>query len=204
MSSEKAERNIKLFHDLVNFSRLGVIHGRVAEPKRRLEDDRLRPISESIGIDITHCFLSNDLDCGLDNSEFIKCCESLATKVDALYIKSQPGFNASTLPTLLDICNSHNVATFSPVSEAHVKSGLLMSTIGRGAYKRAGWGVTQQIVKILSDRPVELLSRDAGDDIDIAINIHTANQIGVYLPAHVIAAADEIYDQAHPDYFFDE
>lgn len=199
IDSDAPERSIRLFHNLVGFTRLGVLHGKVSSDEHAVEDLRLRAMSEAIGIDMTHCFLSPTVNCRDENAEFVKCCESLAPNVDAIYIKPQRGFNDVTVPELVSICKQNKVATFCSANEAFVKAGLLMSTIGHGMYRRAGWMVTQQLVKILNARPAEALSRDVNDNVDLAINIRTANQIGVYLPAHVIAAADEIYDDLNFD-----
>ena len=78
-----------------------------------------------------------------------------------------------------------------------------MSTVGHNVYRRAGWMIAQQMVKILNVKPVRIMTQDQGDDISIAINIRTAKRIGVYLPAHVIAAADEIYDDFDTELDYD-
>ncbi len=110
----------------------------------------------------------------------------------ALYIVIQNGVNDKTLPKLVSIANKYRVPTFSQQGSEEVSKGVLMRHIpAKAASVLSVRSRRSPVAKILQWRQTAQINQVRNGTI--AINLKTAEIIGLYLSADILAAADEIY-----------
>ena len=86
----------------------------------------------------------------------------------------------------------YRVPTFSQAGSREVRYGFLMS-ISRPSFKPVGRFLAATVAKVLNGAQPRELNQLFEEAPSIAINLKTAEVIGLYLYADVLAAADEIY-----------
>ena len=104
----------------------------------------------------------------------------------------QGGVNPGTIPELVRIANESRVPTFSQGGSKEVSNGVLLS-ISRPSFKPVGVFLAATVAKVLNGAKPGNLPQLYEEAPSIAINLKTAEVIGLYLYADVLAAADEIY-----------
>ena len=121
-----------------------------------------------------------------------------AREVDAIYVTNQGGVNSGSIPSLVRIANRNRVPTFSQPGSTAVEFGFLLS-ISRPSFKPVGMFLAATVAKVLNGAKPRNLKQVFEEAPNIAINLKTAEVIGLYLYADVLAAADEIYREIrHP------
>ncbi len=187
------ERQLRLFHDSIGFSRLGVAYEDTVYGRSYAAIDMVEKMADERGFEVRRCHTLSDVtDQARAEESVIRCFEELAPEVDALYVTIQGGVNTTTIPELVRIANRHRVPTFSQLGSEEVRYGFLMS-LSRSGFDRVGRFLARTIAKTLNGarpRSLEQLYEEAGH---IAVNLKTAELIGLYLYADLLAAADEIY-----------
>ena len=188
------ERQIRIFHNIIGFRKLGVAYEDTVLGRSYAAIDLLEKVAAEKGFEIVRCFTEDDIpDRKIAGDSVIKCFEELAPQVDAAYVVVQSGVNADTIPTLVAITNKHRVPTFSQQGSDEVRYGFLLSIAREGGFAPVGRFLAVTMAKILNGAKPRQLKQVFEEGPDIAINLKTAEMIGLYLHADVLAAADEIY-----------
>ena len=104
----------------------------------------------------------------------------------------QGGVNAESISHLVEIANRNRIPTFSQLGAKEVQSGFLLS-ISRPGFKPAGLFLSATIAKVLNGARPRQLTQLFEESPSIAINLKTAELVGLYLYADILAAADKIY-----------
>jgi ABC-type uncharacterized transport system substrate-binding protein len=124
----------------------------------------------------------------------IDCFEKLATQVDAIYVTLQGGVNSKTLPTLVNIANTHRIPTFSQSGSQEVQYGLFIS-ISHADFKYVGQYHAKLMAKVFNGAKPRQLNQIFEGPPKVAINLKTAQLIGFDPPMVLLGAADEIYTE---------
>ena len=189
------ERQIKLFHEIVGFKNLGVAYEDSVYGRSYAAIDLIEEVGTERNFHIFRCFTQSDIpDQKLAGESVIKCFRELAKQVDAIYVTVQGGVNPETIPELVKITNDYRIPTFYQAGSSGVKYGFLMS-ISRASFKPVGLFHAATIAQIFNGAKPRQLSQLFEESPNIAINLKTAEIVGIYLYADVLAAADEIYNQ---------
>ena len=122
----------------------------------------------------------------------------VAKQVDAIYVTMQGGVNGTTIPRLVDIANHYRIPTFYQAGSDGVRRGFLLSISRDGGFKPVGRFLAATMTRILNGAKPRDLNQLFEEAPDIAINLKTAETIGLYLYADVLAAADELYRSIEP------
>lgn len=187
------ERQIKVFHDIIEFRTLGVAFEDTPDGRTYAAMDTVERVARERGFELVVCHTKSDVaDQQEANQSVVDCFEELAGKVDALYVTVQGGVNRSTIPQLVQIANSRRIPTFSQGGSREVSYGMLMS-ISRPSFRPVGRFLAATVAKVLNGAKPRQLTQLFEEPASIAINLKTAELIGLYLYADVLAAADEIY-----------
>ena len=190
---QRYERQVRVFHDVIGFRRLGVAYEDSPDGRNYAAMETVEKVAKERGFELVRCYTKSDVaNQALVNRSVVDCFQKLARQTDAIYVTLQGGVNRDTIPKLVEIANAHRVPTFSQAGSREVKNGFLLS-ISRPSFKPVGRFLAATVAKVLNGaRPGELtqLYEEAPS---IAINLKTAELIGLYLYADVLAAADEIY-----------
>lgn len=189
------ERQIRLFHDMIGFKKLGVAYEDSIYGRAYAAIDLIEKVSRERGFEVVSCFTQSDIaDQEKAGESVVNCFKDLAPKVDAIYVNQQGGVNSRTVPELVRIANDHRVPTFSQTGAEWVKSGFLMS-ISRVGFKPVGMFEAAIMAKIFNGAKPRQLLQLFQESPNIALNLKTAEIIGLYLHADVLAASDEIYNE---------
>ncbi len=195
---KRYERQIRVFHDTIAFERLGVAYEDSPDGRSYAAMDTVEKVAKERGFELVRCFTKSDVaDQSAANSSVVDCFKQLSRQTDAIYVSNQGGVNSDTIPTLVDIANRHRIPTFSQAGSQEVRYGFLMS-ISRPSFKPVGRFLAATVSKVLNGAKPRQLNQLFEESPSIAINLKTAEVIGLYLYADVLAAADEIYRDIEP------
>ena len=188
------ERQIRVFHHFLGFNKLGMAYQDTEQGRSCAAFDSVKKVASEEGFEIVPCFTTDESgDVKKDEESVKKCFETLCRTADAIYVTSQNGVHANSIPDLVKIANQHKIPTFAQSHSEQVKYGFLMS-ISRANFQYVGKFYAQTIAKIFNGAK----PRDIGQLFEapskIAINRKTAEMIGYEPSIDVLSVADEIFD----------
>ena len=187
------ERQLRIFHDITKFKKLGIAFEDSIYGRSYSAIDTVEKVAADIGFEVVTCHTKSDIsDIGIASQSVIRCFEELAKKVDAIYVTIQGGVNTDSIPKLVEIANKNSIPTFSQLGSKEVQQGFLFS-ISRPGFKPAGLFLSATIAQIFNGAKPRQLRQLFEDSPSIAINLKTAEIVGLYLYADILAAADTIY-----------
>ena len=188
------ERQVRVFHDIIGFKKLGIMYEDSFNGRSYSGIGAVEKVAVEHDFDIVRCFVIDEqVDDTKARDESCKACfEDLAKTADAIYVSQNLGVNDRTIPDLVKIAHTHRIPTFSQSDSSEVRYGFLMS-LSQTKFKYIGEFHAQVIAKILNGAKPRELSQIFEDPITLALNLKTAEIIGFYTKADVLAAADEVY-----------
>jgi ABC-type uncharacterized transport system substrate-binding protein len=190
------ERQVRTFHDVVGFKKLGVAYEDTVSGRSISGLDRIEKIAKERDFEIVGCFTKDDVPDKKIAEETCKQCfhNLVENNAGAIYVTLQNGVNANSIPELVKIANTRGVPTFSQSGSHEVKWGFLMS-LSQASYKYVGEFNAKTIAKVLNGAKPREIPQIFEEPPKIAINIKTAEIIGYDPPVDVMLAADEIFQQ---------
>ncbi|OMH32746.1 ABC transporter substrate-binding protein [Motiliproteus sp. MSK22-1] len=187
------ERQVRLFYELIGFGTLGVAYEDTVVGRSYAAINAVNKVAAESGFKVEHCHTQSDIaNQSIADQSVIECFKQLVKKVDAIYVTAQGGVNSKTIPMLVKIANSARVPTFSQYGDEEVRQGYLLSLSPSG-HQSLGEFHAQTIAKILSGISPGDIAQVYEGTKNIVINLETAEIIGLYLYADMLAAADKIY-----------
>lgn len=192
---ERYERQLRLFHDIVGFQRLGVVYEDSAEGRTFAALPEIKKVAEERGFEVVECHAPfNNVSLKEAEAAVVKCYKEIAPKVDAVYLTVHRGANPKNLPNILQNLYEHKVPSFSMLGSNEVRLGALMS-IAQAGFKYVGQFHADTMAKILNGAKPRDLNQKWQDPPKIAINLSVAELIGYDPPVDIMMASDEIYEQ---------
>ena len=190
------ERQIRTFHDVVGFNKLGVAYEDTVSGRSISGIDRIEKIAKERGFEIIGCYTKDDVpDKNIAEETCKQCFNNLVgKKAEAIYVTLQNGVNSNSIPELVKIVNSKRIPTFSQSGSHEVRWGFLMS-LSQASYKYVGEFNAKTIAKVFNGAKPRQIGQIFEEPPKIAINIKTAEIIGYDPPVDVMLAADEIFQQ---------
>jgi ABC-type uncharacterized transport system substrate-binding protein len=187
------ERQLRIFHDIIKFKKLGIAFEDSIYGRSYSAIDTVEKVAADIGFDVVKCYTKSDIsDTSVASQSVIQCFEKLSKEVDAIYVTIQGGVNMESIPRLVEIANRNSIPTFSQLGSKEVQQGFLFS-ISRPGFKPAGLFLSATIAQVLNGAKPRQLKQVFEESPSIAINLKTAEIVGLYLYADILAAADTIY-----------
>ena len=187
------ERQLRIFHDIIKFKKLGIAFEDSIYGRSYSAIDTVEKVAADIGFEVVTCHTKSDIsDTSVASQSVIRCFDKLSAQVDAIYVTIQGGVNTESIPTLVAIANKNSIPTFSQLGSKEVQQGFLFS-ISRPGFKPAGLFLSATIAQILNGAKPRQLKQVFEESPSIAINLKTAEIVGLYLYADILAAADTIY-----------
>lgn len=194
VAPRRYQRQVRIFHDVIRFKKLGIAYENSNLGKTYAAIDLIEAVAKEKQFEIVRCFTKDDIpDQEQAEASVVKCFEELAPQVDALYIVIQNGVNDKTLPKLVSIVNKYRIPTFSQQGSDEVKKGVLLSISREGGFGPVGRFLAISMAKIFNGAKPREINQVFEEGPALAINLKTAEIIGLYLSAEILAAADEIY-----------
>jgi ABC-type uncharacterized transport system substrate-binding protein len=161
--------------------------------------DAIEKIAAKRGFEVVRCYTQSDSsDQEAANKSVIDCFDKLVNQVPAIYVTVQGGVNSKSIPSLVNLALDKKVATFSQLGSSEVSQGFLLSISRKNGFKSAGRYFAALVAQIFNGAKPRELNQVFEEEQNFAINLKTAELIGFYLYADIIAAADEIYRRIEP------
>lgn len=192
---KRYERQIRIFHEIVDFKTLGMFFENSVNGRSFSAIDVVQKIAKERGFSVITCYSFDESidDTKARDDSVRKCMKELADKkVDAIYVTLQNGVNNDTLPDLVKIANENRIPTFSQGGSAEVKAGLLLS-LSQAGFKYVGNFEAQNIAQILNGAKPNQITQLFEEPPKISVNLKTAEIIGFDPPIVMLGAADEIF-----------
>ncbi len=191
------EQQIRIFHDIVGFKRLGVPHEDSVEGRSYAAMDVIERLAKELNFEIVSEFTQETTASSKQIAvESLKTAlKNLIKTSDAIYIPVAPnGLTPESISDMVEITNRGGIPTFSQSGSQEVKKGFFMS-IAESEFKFVGEFNANTIARILNGAKPGELNQLFEAPPKIAINLKTAEVIGFDLPVDVLVAADEIYQE---------
>ncbi|HZF62334.1 MAG TPA: ABC transporter substrate binding protein [Desulfovibrio sp.] len=182
-----------LFHEALPFLRLGIMYHDSPEGLSYSNVREAREVARERGFTLVEYPF-------LDKAESIESCTRgvdrlMAAGVDAFYISALNCFDwtQANPQAIFDTLNAHHIKTFARDGSVHVRRGALMglSTLD---YVPLGKFYADHIAAQLGLLPPNTQLETAAYTPKIALNLVTAQKMGMDLPLILLISADELFD----------
>jgi ABC-type uncharacterized transport system substrate-binding protein len=191
-------RQLRLFHDITGFSRLGLVYEDSVEGRTFGAVADAEAVARERGFELKRCFAANSgVTLQQASDEVLQCYSQLAPQVDAVYLTVHRGEGLANLPQLLRPLLDNEVASFAMAGSEFVKHGALLS-IAQAGFSYVGRFHAETVAKIFNGAKPRDLPQKWNAPPKIAINLKTAEIIGFDPPFDILAAADETYETIAP------
>lgn len=189
-------QQVQLFHALIGFKKLGVPYEDSLNGRSYAGMDLIEQAAQELDFEIVPCHTQSDVaEQVIAERSVVQCFNELAPQVDAIYVTTQGGVNFRTTPQLVEIANQHGVPTFSQNGEAEVRLGYLLSLARTHGLLPEGRFIAGNIGRILNGAAPRALKQVFSGSSSVVLNMKTAEKIGLYLDADLLAAADKMFWQ---------
>ena len=187
------QRQIQLFHNLIGFKKLGIIYGddeygrlysavndvEVTALKEGFEVIRNTNVKEKLAPDTKKLYLN--------------ALEDVCRRADAVYIGASTAVTEyDIIDDIVKILNKYKIPSFSLEGQIRVKDGILMG-VSSLETEKIGLYNADKIAAILSGKRPRTLEQVFTGMPSIALNIGTAETIGLDIPLETLASIDFLY-----------
>ncbi len=186
-------RQVRLFHDIFGFRRLGIVYENTAVGQSYAALADIGQVAAERGFELVKCESPwSGVTTRVSTQKLMECHKTLAPQIDALFMTVHKGVDADRMEDILKPLMEHKIPTWSQRGPEEVRHGVLLS-IARGGFGPIGRYHAEIMVKILNGARPGDLSQIFEDPKKIAINLKTAAAIGFKPPRGLMRVADEIY-----------
>ncbi|WP_169828843.1 ABC transporter substrate-binding protein [Marinobacterium jannaschii] len=187
------ERQIRLLYRIFPFRKLGMIYEDSTLGRSYSAIEKIRSVSAQLDYELIECHAISDTPYQEQaEKEVVDCFEYLSKHSDAIYITAHGGVSENSIPILSKIARENRVVTLSEVGKDEVKYGFLLS-LSRVDKYNTGIFIAESIIEYMNGVPLNELDQIFQESLKMSINLKTAEEIGLYLYADTLAAADKIY-----------
>ncbi|MFZ1983228.1 MAG: ABC transporter substrate binding protein [Desulfatitalea sp.] len=187
------ERQLRLFHGLFDFQRLGIVYEDTVAGRSYAALADVHKVAIEQEFTVISCKAPfSGVPQAESTARLIECHQRLAPQIDALFMTIHRGVDLERMEAILAPLLAHKIPTWSQRGPEEVRQGVLLS-ISRGGFKAVGSYHAQTMVRILNGARPRDLPQLFEDPQTIAINLKTAATIGFAPPKGLMKVADEIY-----------
>ncbi|BBO84403.1 hypothetical protein DSCO28_49690 [Desulfosarcina ovata subsp. sediminis] len=193
VDSKRYIRQIRMFHRIVGFKRLGVVYENSVDGRLYSAIKELEIVSNERHFEIVRCYFSDtQKNREIAGRDCLKCVEQVADIADAFYLTAMLAIDEQIIP-IAEILKKKGLPSFSMNGSKNVEKGILMSVSTDEGYRAQGLYDAKKIIDILNGAKPRDLEQEFPDPLDIAINMDTAREIGFSVPDGVLRVAHKIY-----------
>lgn len=194
LNPERYLNQVRIFHDLIGFKRLGIAFENTKVGRSYAAVDTIYAMAKEKGFQVVPCYTKSDIPSEEDASKsLVECFKFLADKVDSFYVTEQGGLDLSTHEKIISIANSQRIPAFSQYGQDEVRLGYMLSASRSFGLIKEGRFLANAAVNIFKGKKPRDLNQVFEDHPDIYLNMKTAEIIGFHLNAYLLAAADKLY-----------
>jgi ABC-type uncharacterized transport system substrate-binding protein len=186
-------RQLRLFHDIIGFKRLGIVYEHTDAGKTYAALSDVERVANRRGFTLVPCEARwSGVPQQVRTREVMECHQQLAPHIDALYVTVHAGIDANHMDELLAPLMAHKIPTWSQRGSQEVRHGVLLS-ISRKGFEAVGIYHAFIMARIFNGAKPGELNQVFEDPKHIAINLRTAEAIGFHPPKGLLKVADTIY-----------
>ncbi len=186
-------RQIRLFHDIISFDRLGIVFENSDVGRTYAALDDIKRVAARRGFYLVPCHAPwSEVPQKIRTQKVMECHQRLAPQIDALFVTVHAGIDARRMDDLLATLFSNNIPTLSQRGPQEVRDGVLMS-ISRTGFDAVGLYHAVIMARIFNGAKAGELNQIFDDPKHIAINLKTAKAIGFSPPKGLLKVADTVY-----------
>ncbi len=198
VSPQRYERQVRLFHRIFRFNRLGIVYENTTEGRSYAGLPQIERVQAELGFSIVPCFANfANIIPEEAHQNVLQCHERLASEVDAFYLTIHRGVTLDNLDAVLAPLKRLRIPVFAQLGSQYVRRGALLS-VARVGYHYEGLFYAETAIRILRGTPPRQLNQIFEAPLLIAINTAVARLIGYQFPLPVLMLADEIYESISP------
>jgi len=187
-------RQVRVFHDIFDFKKLGVVYEDTEDGRAYANLDALQRVAEERGFELVECHVwDTGIPANECREEVFNCLNKMAPEIDAFWVSDHTGFSTKYMPGVLEPLFEYDIPTWCTPGAHWVKYGVLMSIAAAGFHDMGLW-YAENMAKIFNGAKPRDLNQVFEDPNVIAINLETANRIGYEPPESILDIADIIYD----------
>ena len=191
---EHYQQQLRLFHDIVPFKRLGLVYENTPEGKTYGAVDAAQQVARERGFDVIACHArSTGLTREQASKNVLDCYRRLAPDIDAAYVTLHIGTADTTTGHIAQILRHAHIPSFAMLGSEYVEQGILLS-LAQADYTYVGLFYAENIARIFNGAQARQLHQIWMDPQKLAINLYTARLIGFDPPVDVLLAADEVFE----------
>ncbi|MDR1124657.1 MAG: ABC transporter substrate-binding protein [Deltaproteobacteria bacterium] len=187
-------RELVLFHDIFQFSKLGIVYDDAEKEQPSIALSQIRKAARDADFDLAPCVgsvFSGDLE--LAAADLLTCHERLVEEgVEAVYMTVNHGMQAERMGDILRPLLGARLPTFSQNGVDEVKQGVLMG-ISQANFKGQGLFAAGAVANIIKGESPSAQKQSYEEPLSLAVNLRTAMLIGWNPSLAVLAAMDEIF-----------
>jgi ABC-type uncharacterized transport system substrate-binding protein len=192
---DRHRRQVRLFHEIFNFSVLGIVYEESTEGRGFSAVDHVYEVAKQKNFRIEECQAPfTGMSPAEAENNVVNCYKELADKVQAVYIVRHPGVNLGSMARIMAPLLEKKIPTFSQAFSDEVRHGVLLS-ISLADFSYIGDFYAMTIAKILNGAKPRHLTQIFLNPPKIAINLKTAQLIGYDPSVDIVGAADEIFTE---------
>ncbi|OZG70716.1 ABC transporter substrate-binding protein [Hahella sp. CCB-MM4] len=191
----KYARQIRVFHDITDFKRLGVAYEDTQAGRSYAAIDTIQELGKKLGFSIVPCHTQSDIsNISLAEHSAINCYQQLAPKVDAIYVTEQGGVTNKSLPVIVRTAHKYKIPTFSQSGSQEVRYGILAS-LSQANFRYFGEFHAQTMAKIFNGAKPNELPQLFEEPPRMALNLKTAEIIEFNPSLLLLGATDELFKE---------
>ena len=188
------ERQLRVFHDVVPFRRLGLVHENTQEGKTYSALHAAQDVARSLGFEVVTCTAPwNGISLVQATQHVLQCYQQLTTDTDAVYVTAHRGITRDSIKDIAQILREARIPGFSMLGTAAVHHGILLS-LSQADTSYLGMFYANTIAQIFHGARPRQLNQIWPEPTTLVINMETARSIGFDPPVNALLAADEIID----------
>jgi ABC-type uncharacterized transport system substrate-binding protein len=187
------ERQIRIFHDIFKFKRLGVPYDDTASGQSAMGLPTIKKMAAELGFELIPCQTRleiNDQEVSFRN--LLNCLTLLSEKSDAIYLTVNNGMRSDRMEEILAPIMKARIPSFSQSGSNETELGALMS-LGQDNYNDSGLFEARVIEAIIEGKKPRAVSQVYEAPLTLALNLKMTLAIGWNPPFEVLIAMDEIY-----------
>jgi ABC-type uncharacterized transport system substrate-binding protein len=187
-------RQLRLFHRLVKFKRLGVVYENTPAGKTYAAFNDIQKVAKERGFEVVLCESPfSDTEIKISTEKTIQCHQKFALHTDAVFVTVHRGIDHDRMDELLAPLIENKIPTWSQRGPIEVKKGILFS-ISRGGFKAVGRFHAEVMARIFNGEKPRKVRQIFEDPKLIAVNTETARRVNFDIPKSILRIADEIYE----------
>ena len=186
-------RQIRLFHDIMRFNRLGIVYEDTPDGKSYSNLKDVKRVAKERGFELIGC-IAPDTNLSEDEAvhAYAECSEKIAPTIDAFYFTGHRGADPGNISSALATLIKYKVRTWSNWGVIHVKKGVLLS-VGRKDFKLPGRFNANNLAQIFNGAKPRDLNQVLKEELSLSINLETARAIGYKPPRNLLKITHDVF-----------